>query len=551
MAELALLWHMHQPDYRDPASGDFTRPWVLLHALKDYAEMAQHLERHPGVRCSVNFVPVLLEQIEDYGDQFAREAWRDPLLRALALDKPDALPEADRSWLLEVALDCHAPTMIEPFAGFRKLRDLLSVARTGSGNGLPYLSGRYFSDLATWCVLAWCGESLRREGGVVTTLMAKGSQFELADRRALLVEIARVLHELLPRWRALAERGQVELCCSPSHHPIAPLLLDFSSAREAHPDCALPAEPCYHGGRTRLDAQLAEARASHERRFGRPPLGLWPAEGALSQACLAQIAAAGFRWAASGQGVLAHSAGPEASTDRPWQAGAGPGSELTLFFRDDRLSDLIGFEYSKWHGRDAARHFMAELQARQRAEPQALVTVFLDGENAWAHYPYNGWYFIDDLYQALEEAREIGTTTLADACATQARRRKRLSELVAGSWVQGTLSTWIGSPAKNRAWELLSELKQSVDRVLASSRLDDAQRGAILHRLAVCEGSDWFWWLGDDNPPTTVAYFDRLFRANLEQLYRLLELPVPASLAHPVGRRGGGPDSGGPMRRAN
>lgn len=80
MADLAFLWHMHQPDYRHPDSGNSCCPWVFLHAIKDYTDMAAHLERHPGIRCTVNFVPVLLDQIEDYADQFASGQWRDPLL---------------------------------------------------------------------------------------------------------------------------------------------------------------------------------------------------------------------------------------------------------------------------------------------------------------------------------------------------------------------------------------------------------------------------------------------------------------------------------------
>ena len=81
--DLVFLWHMHQPDYRDYASGDFVLPWTYLHAIKDYTDMAYHLERHPKVRAVVNFVPILLDQLEDYADQFATGKLRDPLLRVL------------------------------------------------------------------------------------------------------------------------------------------------------------------------------------------------------------------------------------------------------------------------------------------------------------------------------------------------------------------------------------------------------------------------------------------------------------------------------------
>ena len=550
MAELALLWHMHQPDYRHPETGEFALPWVLLHAIKDYADMAGHLERHPGVRCTVNFVPVLLDQIEDYAEQFASGRWRDPLLAVAACREPDHLSRKDRDWLLDMAFRCHAPTMLEPFAPYRRLRDIHNFIRNHDGAGIEYLSGHYFADLATWYLLAWSGETLRRESATIPELMAKGDRFTFADRECLLATLGGVLRNLIPRYRALAERGQVELSCTPAHHPLAPLLLDFASAQEAWPESPLPAAPDYPGGRTRVHAHLEEARNSHERRFGSQPAGLWPAEGALSQPFLAQVADAGFAWTASSHSVLRNSAGPEASTGVPWQAPEGTPGDLTLFFRNERLSDLIGFEYAKWHGRDAAAHFIAELEVINHRSPDAVVPVFLDGENAWEYYPYNAWYFFDDLYGALESHPSLRTTTLGAAARTHAGRRQRLPRLTAGSWVYGTLSTWIGDPAKNRAWELLCDAKQCADRALEGSRLSPEERQAVLARLAVCESSDWFWWFGDYNPPLSVACFDGLFRENLKALYRLLRLPVPHSLDHPISQGGGTPEGGGTMRRA-
>ena len=551
MADLAFLWHMHQPDYRHPDSGDFVLPWVFLHAIKDYTDMAAHLERHPGIRCTVNFVPVLLDQIEDYAAQFETGQWRDPLLRIASCPEPDRLSTADRDWLLDMAFRCHAPTMLEPFAPYRRLRDIRDYVSSQDGYGLNYLSGSYFADLVTWYLLAWSGESLRRGGKVIPQLMAQGGNFSLADRQSLLGELAGAVAGLIPRYRALAERGQVELSCTPGTHPLAPLLIDFNTAREAWPDCALPAAPQYPGGRSRVADHLAMARQSHTRRFGQPPAGLWPAEGALSAAFLKQIAEAGFQWTASSLGVLKHSAGNSARTTTPWQAPEDTPGDITLFFRNEQLSDLIGFEYASWHGRDAAQHFMTELKALHLQDARHLIPVFLDGENAWEYYPYNGWYFFSDLYDALEKNPGIATVTLAEAAVKHRERRHRLPRLTAGSWVYGTLSTWIGHPDKNRAWEMLCEVKQSADRALDSGRLSDPLRHEVIRRLAICESSDWFWWLGDYNSPESVASFDSLFRENLKALYRLLELPLSASLDHPISKGGGEPESGGTMRRAN
>ncbi|HWA13807.1 MAG TPA: hypothetical protein VHA15_11990, partial [Burkholderiales bacterium] len=312
-------------------------------------------------------------------------------------------------------------------------------------------------------------------------------------------------------------------------------------------------------GRERAIAHIEAARASHARRFGAPPRGMWPAEGAVSTDFVQLLAQGGCRWFASGEGVLANSLGRDGVAApgrgdflyRPYRVGAEAG--ITGFFRDDRLSDLIGFEYAKWHSDDAATNFVDELDALAKAAgdgPRPVVSVILDGENAWEYYPYNGFYFLDALYAALEAHPEIETTTFA-ALVDGGRAAEPLPALVAGSWVYGNLTTWIGSPDKNRAWDLLCDAKLALDAQAAAGRLDDATLAAATRQLADCEASDWCWWFGDYNPGESVIAFDALYRAKLSHLYRLIGLEPPATLDEPVSR--GGVEAGGTegaMRRA-
>ena len=304
-----------------------------------------------------------------------------------------------------------------------------------------------------------------------------------------------------------------------------------------------------------------------EQRFGARPHGMWPAEGAVSDALVRLLDERGLEWAASGARVLANSLARAAGAPAPrkedlyraWRLpSAAPG--LTCFFRDDRLSDLIGFEYKTWNGSDAAAHFIGELTAvAAGAEPgtRPIVSVILDGENAWEWYPYNGYYFLAALYDRLAAHPAIETTTYRDWLDARSRAEVastgigELAALTAGSWVRGNFSTWIGSSQKNRAWDLLAAAKHCFDLVIASGRLDAARRRAALEQLAVCEASDWFWWFGDYNPAEAVASFDRLFRENLGRLYASLDLPAPAELSDPIGHGSGGPEAGGAMRRAS
>jgi alpha-amylase/alpha-mannosidase (GH57 family) len=226
--DLVLFWHMHQPDYRDAATGEFLLPWVYLHALKDYSDMAAHFERHPAMRAVVNFVPVLTRQVDDYVAQFASGVFRDPLLRALAVEDPSTLDAHDRAQVLDLCFRANPRTMIEPFAGFARLAEL---HRRCTADGLDltgYLSGEYLTDLVTWYHLAWTGETLRQEQPLLRRLLAQGSGYGIEERRALLALVGRELGRVLPRWKALAERGQLELSTTPDCHPLAPLMFDFA-----------------------------------------------------------------------------------------------------------------------------------------------------------------------------------------------------------------------------------------------------------------------------------------------------------------------------------
>jgi alpha-amylase/alpha-mannosidase (GH57 family) len=567
--DFVLVWHLHQPDYRDHASGEFMLPWVYLHAIKDYTDMAWHLEQHPGMRAVVNWVPVLLDQMEDYAEQFDSGKLRDPLLRLLARDEAHPLSGAERALLAERCLDANAAAMMRHYPPYQRLYELFRQFEAQGQAAPAYLSDRFFYDALTWYHLAWTGETVRRESELVTRLMAVGEHFTCEQRRALFQLIGEIVRGVVGRYARLAAAGRIELSTTPHAHPLAPLLLDFACAREAEPNAQLPGSSHYPGGRARVEAHLEAALASHARRFGAAARGLWPAEGAVSEGLLRLLVGKSLTWAASGERVLANSLaaagrGAEPRSHylyRPYRLETAP--DLLLFFRDDDLSDRIGFEYRHWHGSDAAANFIGELERIAAQAPQQerpLVSVILDGENAWEHYPYNAYYFLHELYRALESHAYIRPTTYAaflrgspggaDAGAPPAAARK-LERLVAGSWVFGNFSTWIGSADKNRAWDLLCAAKQSYDLVRASGRLDAGRSAAAARQLADCEGSDWFWWFGDYNSSAAVASFDRLYRAKLAYLYRLIGLPAPAALAEPISHGHGAPEGGGSMRRGS
>ncbi len=565
---LCLYWHMHQHDYRDFLSCQFVLPWTYLHAIKDYTDMVYHIEQNPQAKATFNFVPVLLDQLEEYAHQIDSGSISDPLLGMLAEKDLSKIGKEQRELLLHSCFRCNHEKMLAPFPSYQRLYDIFRLMYEAEMEEFDYLSDQYMADLVTWYHLAWMGESIRRESELVVNLMAQGSGFSAVQRRKLFELICRTVTDLIPRYRALVKKGQIEISTTPHYHPILPLLLDFNSALEASPGMPLPENKRYPGGTTRAHRHVESAISSHAGRFGKSPEGVWPAEGGVSFNALMLLGGHGLKWAATGEAVLANSLrqthGDAALFEdkrhlyRPYQVTDGQQS-ITCFFRDDRLSDKIGFEYSKWHGRDAVNDFVHELEAINAHFPAGetpVVSVILDGENAWEYYPYNAYYFLTELYQTLAEHPTIEMATFSEINQLLAKPKAdthivpgKLQSMTAGSWVYGTFSTWVGDPAKNRAWDLLCEAKRNYDLVMASGRLNANEAAAAERQLGDCEGSDWFWWFGDYNPSESVQSFDLLFRRNLTNLYHLLKLPAPASLSHVISRGGGNAEGGGTMRR--
>jgi alpha-amylase/alpha-mannosidase (GH57 family) len=474
----------------------------------------------------------------------------------LALLGPDPVPAepAQRLELLRGSLRAQRKQMIERFGPYL---ELATIAETlGTPERIAYASDHFIHDLAVWYHLAWLGETVRRADPLVARLTERGRDFSAEQRRDLLALIGELVGQVLPRYRQLAERGQCELSVTPYGHPILPLLLDFQCARDAVPAMPLPEHAAYPGGAARATWHVEEAVRVFERAFGRRPAGCWPAEGAISAATLELLAAAGFRWAASSAAVLRGSlelTDPQAAQhplafSRPYRL-AGTG--MDCFFRDDTLSDLVGFTYATWHGDDAVANLaneLTQLARRYEGGGNHAVLIALDGENAWEHYPFNGFYFLRALYEKLAHHPRLELMTLSE-CLARGIQPAPLPRVMAGSWVHGTLATWMGDAAKNRAWDLLCEAKEAFDRAMQQLH-DPVERAAAGRQLALCESSDWFWWFGDYNPADAVSQFDRLFRRQLLVLYRRLNLAPPGELALPISEGHGAPEHGGVMRRA-
>ncbi len=565
---IVLCWHMHQPWYQEGIDGDYRLPWVYLHAIKDYEDMVAHLEAHPKMHVVVNFVPVLLEQLDDYAGQLkgwldSGKAMNDPMLNLLAGVTPIPLSSHDRYQLLCDCQKANAEKMIDPYPDFKRLLEPFKYmfphgnCDDHDAGCLQYLNSQYYIDVLVWYHIAWLGHSLKQTQ-TSKDLIKKGRMFDEADRRALLQLIYDCISSLIPRYRKLAESGQIELSMTPYGHPIVPLLNDMDNMKCAQPEAPLPDSKTYPGGMDRSRWHFKYGIERFEHYFGMRPQGVWLSEGAISEDAVALVDEFDFKWTASGEGVWRNSMNlgdldhervhSKRALFHPYLLND---HKTRLFFRDDGLSDMIGFKYSKINSADAARDLVSNLVNISSflgdSAERHVVSIIVDGENAWEYYPHNGYYFLDHLYSDLSDHSCVAPTTYSKL--DSKIKTHDIEELCAGSWVYGSFSTWIGEPDKNRAWDRLVDAKVAFDDVVKNGKLSKAQIKKATRQLAVCEGSDWFWWFGEKNSSESVRDFDRLFRIQLKNLYKLLNLKQPANLDEPLSLGGGGAENAGTMVR--
>jgi alpha-amylase/alpha-mannosidase (GH57 family) len=541
---LVLLWHMHQPQYRDPATGRYIMPWTRLHALKDYWGMVKLVEEFPGVHMTFNIVPSLGAQIEEYASVKFREPWFE-----LAFAPADGLSPEQKAVILERAFQVNHETLMARWPRYVELYK--RVQSGGAKSAIAQFSADDWRDLQLLSQLAWMDEEYLVHDAVVSALSKKGKEFTEEDKAALKAKQLELLARVLPEYRAAAERGQVEISTTPYYHPILPLLCDSDIARVANPQSPLPNPPYRHPDDAR--EQLVRARKYHEERFGAQPAGLWPSEGSVSDQALELAAELGFRWFATDEGVLGRTrnigfwrdaSGYPENADQlysPWRLRRGE-CEIVGLFRDHYLSDLLGFVYSRMDAETAAEDLHRRIRVigeRWTAARPPTLSLILDGENAWEYYAGNGRDFLRRFYAKIQNDLDIHPLTVSEAIAA-AGDIPATETIFPASWINANFDVWIGDAEDVRAWEMLSEARKVYESAAAGAKRkkrgapSDEALARAFESILTAEGSDWCWWFGPEHGTENDAEFDALFRAHLKQVYAVLGEEAPDSLTKPI-----------------
>ncbi len=526
---LTFVWHMHQPCYKDLVSGEYRLPWTRMHALKDYYGMVKILEEFPNIRQTFNLVPSLLLQVEDYAEGRAV----DPFLRC-ALKPAEDLTEPEKEFILQYFFQANPVHLIGRYPRYAELRQAWRAADRDFRRARKLFDPSALRDLQVLSQLAWFEEKFLDNDSELKQLCRKERDYTLEDQAVMGRKQLEILARVIPVYREFSGSGQIEISATPFYHPILPLICDSNIAHEANPHVPLPSRFRYPED-ARL--QLERAREYVAEKTGQTPAGMWPSEGSVSDEALSIAAQAGFRWAASDNGVLSRTlqrpADPMA-TYRPylWRQGE---AGIHLIFRDHELSDLVGFVYSRLDPSDAARDFIGRIRGNcvpiLASGRDALVPVILDGENAWEHYHKNGRPFLRELYRHISEQTDMEAVTVSEAL--EKTPADPLTRIHPGSWISANFDVWIGFEEDNRAWERLLDARQAYDSV-APGTVPEQDRALALEELLIAEGSDWCWWYGPHHYSENRPEFDQLFRDHLANVYRLLRLAPPAELSRPI-----------------
>ena len=535
-----LLWHQHQPFYKDLVSGEYRLPWVRLHALKDYYGMVKLLDEFPKVHQNFNLVPSLLVQIQDYVAGTAQ----DPFLSVAAKPAKELTPD-ERRFALQYLFQANPQNVIGRYPRYRQLWERFREHGDHPERAERYFQDQDFTDLQVLSQIAWFDEFFLEEKEVAA-LVTKGHHFSLDDQKFVMARERELIGRVLPAHADAAKKGSIEISATPFYHPILPLVCDTSIGAVSSPGMPLPQNRFRHPEDAR--EQLMRGLDLHEKVFGVRPKGIWPSEGSVSEEVLAIAHNLGVQWMATDEGVLGRSTGTYFSRDGGGRLPAHQAEKLYnihryengstamhMVFRDHTISDLIGFVYSGMPPADAARHLIGNI--KDAARPvldrgrDAVVSIILDGENAWEYYPKSGREFLRRFYDELQRDPGIEALTISEAIARH-KDFGKLNSLVPGSWINANFNVWIGAPEDNRAWDYLYHAREFYAQNAA--RATEAQRKLAFDEILIAEGSDWNWWYGPEHHSANDRDFDELYRKHLSNVYQALGAVPPDYLAQPI-----------------
>lgn len=319
-------------------AGSYLQPWVRLHAIRDYYSMAALVAEHPALHLTINLTPALLWQIEDYTEHDATDRALD-----LTLKSAETLTAEERAFVLANFFDAHWHNQIFPHPRYK---ELFAQRREGKS-----FTAQDLSDLQMWFNLAWFGQEFREtdvtlmtgEVVAVRRFVEQARNFSQSDVEAMVAEQYKIMRAVILLHRQLQDQGQIEVATTPFFYPILPLLVDTDQATIDRPGATHPRRFAHPED---AEAQVRLAAEAYRRWFGRAPRGMWPSEGAISQAALPLFTASWIDENGSTPGVELGTWIGEAEENRGWELLADARDALGPFPQQVRA---VGFVFRCTH----------------------------------------------------------------------------------------------------------------------------------------------------------------------------------------------------------
>src|SRR5882724_7641751 len=182
-----VLWHQHQPFYKDLVTGEYRLPWVRLHALKDYYGMVKLLDEFPDVHQTFNLVPSLITQIQDYVAGTAQ----DPFLLVAARPAKD-LTHGERRFAIQYLFQANPVNMIGRYPRYQELWERFRGSGDSPERAEKYFQLQDFTDLQVLSQIAWFDEFFLADPDVAA-LIKKGHNYSLEDQKFVIACQRRLL----------------------------------------------------------------------------------------------------------------------------------------------------------------------------------------------------------------------------------------------------------------------------------------------------------------------------------------------------------------------
>jgi alpha-amylase/alpha-mannosidase (GH57 family) len=510
---ICFIWHMHQPNYIDPTTNIAILPWVRLHAIKDYFDMVQLIMPYKNIHLTINIVPSLFMQLEKYSSG----ELTDNYLK-LTKTPADKLTSDQKIFLLQNFFQCHWNKVIKPYPRYWELLQKRGHSRNAAIM-IKNWDTQDFLDLQIWFNLSWFGNYSKQTNSYIISLIKKGTHFSEDDKDGLIHHQFNIINKIIPLYKQMAKDGRIELSISPVNHPIMPLLCNSDIAKEADseltdiPNIRMPND---------CQAQLTQAIDYCKTTFGIQPVGVWPPELAISNDVLDLVSSSEINWIITDERLNTKNKGSILQYRN---------SNLKVIFRNNEISNRIGFKYKQFSVKRAVSDFVTYvLDHSKSTKDNSLLTIALDGENAWEHYYHNGWTFLNNLYSEINNHPHLCAQTISETL-NHKTRFDTLDSITPGSWINQNFNIWIGHKEDHRAWEMILAAKKAIDH----SR--NNQKNQALQSLHVAEGSDWTWWFGPEHHADCRAQFDHLFRSYIREVYHHLNLFPPKLTNTPIIRQ--------------